>query len=147
MVDCQNIKAAAVDLPWNPIIQHSNFEKQCNDQSAQGGCEGLSSCEWIGPTDDGGTGHDSICVVSSCNVVRLASHGAACAQGRVRPPAHSRGPWGAGRPRRSPRLRAKGGQQGLERYHRRHTGPRTSAPPLPAPKDCASHRSRSPRCK
>ena len=33
LVDCQTIKSTAVDLPWNPVVKHSNFEAvQCSHQ-------------------------------------------------------------------------------------------------------------------
>ena len=48
IMDCQSIKSSAIDLPWNPVIRHSNFEEDCNRQNNdQAGCEGVPYCEWV----------------------------------------------------------------------------------------------------
>ena len=64
IMDCQSIKSSAIDLPWNPVIRHSNFEEACNQQNDdQGACEGLPYCEWV-PNH---VQNHQQCVGESCN--------------------------------------------------------------------------------
>lgn len=64
LMDCQSIKASAIDLPWNPVIQHSNFEVECNAQNTdEHGCTDLPFCEWVPSHAD----EHQQCVGVSCN--------------------------------------------------------------------------------